>query len=212
MMTVQKCLDCLKNEIHSVVFATVGDDGKPYTCVIDVMLAENEKLYFLTAKGKGFYDRIMKQKFVALTGMKGSDTMSIAAISIRGSVRNIGNELLGKIFDENPYMNKIYQTPESRMALEVFEIYEGEIEYFNLSEDPIRQTFTFGNLNKTEEGYFIGNDCIQCGLCMEKCPTGCIQPGAPFVIQQGNCLYCGNCFEVCPVSAVKKWSNGCFTQ
>ena len=52
MMTVQKCLDCLKNEIHSVVFAVVGDDGKPCTCVIDIMLAENERLYFLSGKGK----------------------------------------------------------------------------------------------------------------------------------------------------------------
>ncbi|MBR7006189.1 MAG: hypothetical protein IKH98_04705, partial [Candidatus Methanomethylophilaceae archaeon] len=37
---------------HSTVVATVDSDGLPVTCVIDMMYADENGLYFLTAKGK----------------------------------------------------------------------------------------------------------------------------------------------------------------
>ena len=52
--TAQKCLDILR-EIKDAAFATVDESGKPQIRIIDVMLAENEKMYFCTARGKDFY-------------------------------------------------------------------------------------------------------------------------------------------------------------
>lgn len=125
-MTTTEILTMLQREIHTTVFATVDDDGLPQTCVIDLMLCDDNGLYFLTAKGKSFYRRLMAKSFVALSGMKGTDTLSSIAISMRGRVRCIGRERLDEIFEKNPYMAKIYSTPESREALVVFQLHQGE--------------------------------------------------------------------------------------
>ena len=53
-MTTQEILNILQSDIHSVVFATLDEHGLPQTCVIDLMLADDDGLYFLTAKGKAF--------------------------------------------------------------------------------------------------------------------------------------------------------------
>lgn len=41
----------LEKEIHSVIMATVDDNGLPVTCAIDIMDSDENGLYFLTAKG-----------------------------------------------------------------------------------------------------------------------------------------------------------------
>lgn len=82
----------LVNEIHSVIAATVDDNGKPVTCAIDIMDYDESCLYFLTAKGKGFYKRLKNQEYIAFTGMKGNDTMSRIAVSVNGKVREIGSD------------------------------------------------------------------------------------------------------------------------
>lgn len=53
-------LHYLEKEIHSVIAATVDDNGLPVTCAIDIMDSDEKGLYFLTAKGKGFYHRLKK--------------------------------------------------------------------------------------------------------------------------------------------------------
>ena len=77
---------------HTVA-ATVDDDGLPVTCAIDIMDADENGLYFLTAKGKGFYHRLKTQGYLALTGMKGRDTLSCVAVSVRGKIRELGGAL-----------------------------------------------------------------------------------------------------------------------
>ena len=114
------------------------------TCVIDSDAWDEGGLYFLTARGKSFYERLTARPFAALTGMKGRDTLSSVAISLRGAVKNIGRAA-EEIFERNPYMARIYPTRRSREALEVFQIYRGEGEYFDLSQQPpFRQRFSFG--------------------------------------------------------------------
>ena len=51
-MTAHDYLNFIVDEIHSTVVATVDGDGLPVTCVIDMMYADENGLYFLTAKGK----------------------------------------------------------------------------------------------------------------------------------------------------------------
>lgn len=76
--------------IHSTVVATVDAEGHPVTRVIDMMLHDDNRLYFLTAKGKVFYEQLMEQKFIAISGMTGGEgSMSKKAVSVRGKVRNI---------------------------------------------------------------------------------------------------------------------------
>ena len=85
-MTIREYFSFIVDEIHSTVIATVDDNGLPVTCTIDIMDFDENGLYFLTAKGKGFYDRLKKQGFIALTGMRGKDTLSCVAVSVRGLI------------------------------------------------------------------------------------------------------------------------------
>lgn len=45
----------------------------------------------------------MKQSHIALTGLKGEDTMSSVAISLQGTIKNIGHERLDEIFEKSLY-------------------------------------------------------------------------------------------------------------
>lgn len=199
-------LTYLVDEIHTTVVATVDDDGFPVTAAIDMMDADETGLYFLTAKGKGFYDRLIKRGYMALTGMKGEDTLSCVAVSVRGKVREIGESYLPRLFEKNPYMYEIYPSEESRRALTVFKLYEGSGEWFDLSRKPIeRASFTFGGAAEKREGYFIADSCIGCEACGTVCPQNCIDlSNTPAVIEQEHCLHCGNCMDVCPASAVER--------
>lgn len=203
-METKDYLNYVVHEIHRTIVATVDDEGLPVTAAIDMMDCDDNSLNFLTAKGKGFYDRLVKRQFLAFTAMKGEDTMSTVAVSIRGKVRELGYEMIPQLFEKNPYMHQIYPTEESMKALTVFQIYEGSGEWFDLSKKPIeRASFTFGGAEKKSEGYFITDNCIGCGSCVAVCPQDCIrQDSIPFRIEQEHCLHCGNCMTACPVGAV----------
>ena len=205
-MKTAEYLSFVVNEIHTTIVATVDDEGLPVTAAIDMMDCDDNSLYFLTAKGKGFYDRLIKRQFLAFTAMKGEDTMSSVAVSIRGKVRELGPDKIPELFAKNPYMREIYPTDESMQALTVFQIYEGTGEWFDLSKKPIeRASFSFGGAEKKPEGYFITNACIGCGSCAAVCPQSCIvTDSVPHVIEQEHCLHCGNCMEACPVGGVER--------
>ena len=199
-------LKYLTEEIHSTVMATVDENGLPVTCAIDIMDCDENGLYFLTARGKNFYARLKRDGYVSLTGMKGTDTLSCVAISVSGRVEEVGSDYLNRLFAKNSYMYEIYPTKESRKALTVFRIYEGNGEWFDLSKKPIeRASFTFGNGIKAVDGYYITDKCIGCKKCKEVCPQGCIDFTNGYArIIQGSCLHCGNCLNICPVKAVEK--------
>ena len=205
-MEAKDFLDYLVHEIHTTVVATVNDEGLPVTAAIDMMDSDENGLFFLTARGKGFYDRLKQRGFLALTAVKGETTMSSVAVSVRGKVRELGYDKIPELFEKNPYMREIYPTEESMRALTVFQIYKGSGEWFDLSKKPIeRASFTFGGAERKPEGYFITDACIGCRSCVAVCPQQCIDTDSiPFVIDQAHCLHCGNCMEVCPVGAVEK--------
>ena len=144
-MQAKEYLQYIVEKIHSTVFATVDGEGRPVTCAIDIMDWDETGLYFLTAKGKNFYDRLKGNENIAFTAMKGEDTLSCVAVSVQGKAKEIGSEKLPDLFRKNPYMEKIYPDVRSRSALTVFKIYEGTGEWFDLSKQPIeRASFSFG--------------------------------------------------------------------
>lgn len=205
-MEARDYLRFIVHEIHTTVIATVDDAGLPVTCAIDIMESDENSLYFLTAKGKLFYERLKKRGYLALTGIKGEDTMSRVAVSVRGSVRELGAEKVAELFEKNRYMYEIYPDEASRGAISVFQIYEGTGEWFDLSKKPVeRASFRFGGAKEIISGYYVTDECIGCRRCYFKCPQKCIDISSrPVVINQSNCLHCGNCFEICPKRAVVK--------
>ncbi|MQN01089.1 MAG: hypothetical protein DUD27_07585 [Lachnospiraceae bacterium] len=100
-MTASKYLDYVVKEIHRTIVATVDDEGLPVTAAIDMMDSDGDSLYFLTARGKNFYDRLKKRGFLALTAMKDDSTMTSVAVSIRGKVRELGFEKILFVIEQD---------------------------------------------------------------------------------------------------------------
>ena len=217
-METKDYLRILKEDIHTTVMATVDSKGHPVTRVIDIMMEDGKTVYFITAKGKEFYRQLIEQKFISISGACGGEGMDkkeaslhMRAVSVRGTVQNIGSKHLEDIFEKNPYMKEIYPDQESRKALEVFCITQGRGEYFDLSTKPItRASFLIGEHQETAgegvKGYYITDACTGCRKCVAVCPQKCIDVGSiPFKIRQENCLHCGNCMEDCPAGAVNRF-------
>lgn len=194
-------LKLLVEEIHSTTVATIGTDGYPQTRIIDMMYYDEEGVYFLTAKGKAFYAQLMEQQFVAI-----SATKEKVAVSLRGKVKNIGKKNLEIMFERNPYMKEIYPG-DTREAIEVFQLYEAQGEYFDISNPAkiVRDTIVIGKENAVQTGYFVGEGCIGCKLCYSVCPQKCIDISSiPVTINQNHCLHCGRCAEICPKQCIQK--------
>lgn len=197
-MDAKRCLEILR-EVKDVAFATVDEKGLPQVRIIDVMIVENEKLYFCTARGKDFYRQLAENGQVAITGMNKEYQM----VRLNGKVKKIieQKKWIDRIFEENPSMNAVYPE-DSRYILEAFCIDNGEVEFFDLGNQPIdREYFALGKKEAEKVGFFITDDCIHCKKCEHLCPQKCIDN---FTINQKHCLHCGLCFENCPVGAIKR--------
>lgn len=200
-MTAQDCIRMLR-EIKDVAFATVDEKGQPQIRIIDVMLAEGEKLYFCTARGKDFYREITSAGRTAIAAMNEKYQM----IRLNGTAEKLADQKkwIDRIFEENPSMNQVYPG-ESRYILEPFCIKSGQVEFFDLGKEPVyRESFFFGQEEKECKGFRITEDCIGCGTCAQVCPQKCISEGSPFQIDSRHCLHCGLCQESCPAGAVER--------
>ena len=206
-------LRLLAEDIHTVAVATVGADGRPKLRAIDIMLWDEDGVYFLTARGKSFYAELVDQGFIALTGIKGK-----ISVSLRGEVQDIGGERLDEIFEKNPYMKEIYPG-RTREALTVFRLSKAVGEYFDISVPSRvrRDSFTIGGARAvetgyfvggagaSETGYFVGSGCIGCGRCLRACPQRCIDlSSGRALIDQKRCLHCGRCATACPSRVIER--------
>ncbi len=202
-MNPQDCLQILR-EVKDAAFATVDEKGGPQVRIIDVMLAENEKIYFCTARGKDFFAQLMGDNRIAVTAVNKNFQM----VRLWGTAERLTEQKywIDRIFKENPSMNSVYPN-ESRYILEPFCIANANVEFFDLSREPIeRKTFTIRENKEQKKGFEISVSCIGCGKCQKLCPQQCISPGKPYEINQNHCLHCGLCFENCPVKAIKRRS------
>lgn len=203
-MTAEKCLEILR-EVKDAAFATVDENGSPQVRMIDVMLVENETLYFCTSRGKDFYRQLMDKGETAVVGMN----REYQAVRLNGRVEKLEDQKywIDRIFEANPSMNEVYPG-DSRYILDPFCIRKGEIEFFDLGTMPIqRESFSLGGQKTKKKGFYITEACIGCGKCKRKCPQKCIEEGKPYRIRQENCLHCGLCYENCPVLAICSRAN-----
>lgn len=196
--TAQKALKLLR-EIKSVTFATVNK-GEPAARIIDVMLVKDEGLYFLTARGKSFYQHLKANTKIAICGM---NTNYVTA-RIVGDIQFCNSRaIIDEIFEHNPMMNDLYPG-EKRDILEGFHLHRGKGEIFDLSvEPPNRERFAFGGETVNPAGYRITSRCTACGLCLPACPVEVISEGDVYRIDGGHCLECGRCAEVCSEDAIE---------
>lgn len=203
-MDAKTCLQKLQN-VGVLAFATVDEQGAPQIRNISAIHYEPDAMYFFTAKGKDFCRQLLdggRVQILGYTKHKEMIRLSAKAKPVREADQQ---RWIDTIFKEQPYLSNVYPGNTSTLAGIVFEITDGEIEYFHLGVNPIfRQSYPIGGGTVTEKGYEITDTCIGCGSCAGHCPQRCIAPGTPYQIQQEHCLHCGNCQTVCPVQAVER--------
>ncbi|WP_366931362.1 4Fe-4S binding protein [Methanolobus sp.] len=186
-------------KVKSVSIATV-DNNRPEVRIADVMLYEDDKLYFLTARGKPYYKQLKANPEISIVAMD----ENYVTVRVKGKIKFVDNSFLNKMFDENPVMNHIYPG-DTREILEAFCLPKGVGEVFDLSTNtPKCERFAFGGETVSERGYKITDNCIACGICKDSCPTGAISEGNIYVIDNLLCLECGNCYEKCPNDAIEE--------
>ena len=202
MKNLTECLQALR-EIKDIAFATVDAEGNPQVRIVDVMMVDDNAVYFCTSRGKYFYEELMATKKVATVGL----TRDWMMLRLNGEVTHLDDqkEWIDKIFEENLAMNDVYPG-DARYILDAFCISKGNIEAFDLAQHPIdRQTFAFGGAGIKEKGFEVKEKyCTGCGVCKKQCPQGCISIKGTAHIASEHCLHCGLCREVCPSGAIKR--------
>ena len=184
-MTTLEILHVLQSEIHSTVFATLDSQGLPQTCVIDLMLADENGLYFLTAKGKSFYERLMARPFVALSGMKGRRH------PLHGGDLPAGGR--PEHWDRSGWARSLNRTPiwprstPRRRAGRPWRCFRSTGARGSTSTcpscRPSGRVSPSAGRRVHETGYRITRgECIGCQGCRSVCPAGCISGTIPRVI------------------------------
>lgn len=203
-MDAKTCLQKLQY-VGVLAFATVDEYGAPQIRNISAIHYEPKAMYFFTAKGKDFCRQLLSDGRVQILGYTKYKEMIRLSTRAKPVSEAEQAKWIDTIFAEQPYLSNVYPGDTRQLAGMVFEIANGEVEYFNLGANPIfRESYTIGKGSVTEKGYRITDACIGCGVCMEHCPQWCIKAGTPYQIQQEHCLHCGNCQAVCPAGAVEK--------
>lgn len=95
-MNAQGCLRILR-DVKDVAFATVDEKGLPQIRIIDVMLMENEKIYFCTARGKDFYAQLMRDNYIAITAVNKDFQM----VRLSGTVEKLTEQKKGFEINQN---------------------------------------------------------------------------------------------------------------
>jgi uncharacterized pyridoxamine 5'-phosphate oxidase family protein/NAD-dependent dihydropyrimidine dehydrogenase PreA subunit len=190
----------LLRSIKSVSVATISNKS-PQNRIMDVMLHEQNSLFFITARGKPVYKQLKKTPIIAISALDKDYNM----IRVTGKIRFCKQrKIVEKIFEKNPILNKIYPN-DKKNILESFQLYKGTGELFELAKHPIKRTrFSFGGEKLFSQRYSINRNCVSCGECVKICPNKAIikLKDDIFSIQTSMCLECGACYEKCPTKAI----------
>ena len=153
-MNAQDCLQILR-QIKDVAFATVDENGLPQVRIIDVMLVEQGRLYFCTARGKDFFRQMEANGQAAVTGM--NEKYQMVRLTGRAHRLSEQKQWIDRIFEQNPSMNAVYPG-DSRYILEPFCIDNGQIEFFDLGTEPMMRNITVEYL------FLLLNERMEAGL------------------------------------------------
>lgn len=203
-MDAKTCLQKLQY-VGVLAFATVDEHGAPQVRNISAVHYEPDAIYFFTAKGKDFCRQLLSDGRVQILGYTRYKEMIRLSARARRVCEADQQRWIDTIFSEQPYLSNVYPGDTRKLAGIVFEITDGEIEYFHLGVRPIlRERYAIGGGPITDRGYQITDACVGCGSCAEHCPQRCVETGTPYRIQREHCLHCGSCQTVCPVQAVER--------
>ena len=180
-----------------MIFCTIGLDGvTPTNRGLEVhYLDDTGDLFIGLCPGKPVYRELKKNPRISggLVVKVKSDSRLTYGIRLNAIAEEVFDEkIMARYWDLNRGTAALY-----RRALDNFTIFrltQGEGEIMDVYENEPRPWH-----------YEVGENCIGCGVCAEKCMTQVItvQDGRA-VIDHPACLECGVCLKVCPAGAIIK--------
>lgn len=140
-MNVEKYFDILQNKIGAAVFATINEEHQPDSRYINIGVANDQGIFFMTSAASKFYAQLTSHPFVAITGMAKSEG-EIEVIRIKGEVQMLGLEKLEEVLKDNPYVKDVYPDEEKRKNVQVFQVFKGTGNYMHL-QNHLSEDFKF---------------------------------------------------------------------
>ncbi|HFI0352841.1 TPA: pyridoxamine 5'-phosphate oxidase family protein [Streptococcus suis] len=131
-MELKDIMDILE-EMKVGIFATVDEAGNPHSRPIHITAATEDGVFFMTGSETHFYHQLMGDERLAITALSEEDYL-IQVIRIEGKARPASQDLLEKVFADNPYVQHVYKDEESRKTMQIFQLYEGKGFYHSLTQ------------------------------------------------------------------------------
>lgn len=141
-MKVNEIMDILLNDIKVAIISSVDEDGQPHARPINIGVANEDGVFFMTSPETNFYKQLLTNQKVAITAYSEKDYL-IQVIRIEGQVRNIGREGLEEVLKDNPYVDKVYPDESVREHVQVFHLFKGSGFYHSLTQGH-KYTFQIG--------------------------------------------------------------------
>lgn len=132
-MQVNEILEILQNDMRVAIFATVDNQGKPHARPINIGVANEQGIFFMTSPKTDFYQQLQVNQNIAITALKQDDYL-IQVIRIEGKVQEIGREKLEEVLKDNPFVKHVYPNESDIAAVQVFHLYDGEGFYHSLTQ------------------------------------------------------------------------------
>ena len=132
-MKVEDIMQILQNDMKVAVVSTVDEEGQPHARHINMGVANENGVFFMTSPKTDFYKQLKANPKVAITGFN-EDGYLIQVIRITGEVRDIGKEGLAEVLKDNPYVEQVYPDESERQNVQVFHLYEGDGFYHSMRQ------------------------------------------------------------------------------
>lgn len=200
-MDAKTCLEKMKL-VGVLDLSTVDENGRPQIRNVSACHYDEDSFYFFTAKGKEMSRQLRRDGHIqTLVHTRFNEMIRLSGVATEAQDPKAQIE---QIFEEHPMLKNVYPGDTAFSAGTIFNVGEISIEYFNLATHPIERYQFEVSAKPKPKGFFITDECIACGTCMENCPQQCIIEGDIMQIDQVHCLHCGNCENVCPAGAVER--------
>ena len=132
-MKVEDIMQILQNDMKVAVVSTVDEEGQPHARHINMGVANENGVFFMTSPKTDFYKQLKANPKVAITGFN-EDGYLIQVIRITGEVRDLGKEGLAEVLKDNPYVEQVYPDESERQNVQVFHLYKGDGFYHSMSQ------------------------------------------------------------------------------
>ncbi|GMA47939.1 pyridoxamine 5'-phosphate oxidase family protein [Tetragenococcus muriaticus] len=132
-MKTQDIMKILEKDMKVAIFATVDENNHPHARPINIGVANEEGVFFMTSPKTNFYQQMQSNSKIAITGFLEEEYL-IQVIRIEGKVRKLGKEKLQEVLQDNSYIDQVYPDKQEQQSVQVFQLYEGEGFYHSLTQ------------------------------------------------------------------------------